>query len=647
MSLLASSIVDIWLSKIRLAKRHKKEQFQDMADVATRFYNGPHNFQFTPAILHNEKLGFTHANTMMDDGPPFQITVNKTFELVRLFLPYLYHRVPKRRVKPKIYQFKPMLQQMLQYQDAQMPQKEVSAQLLEWVIQNTANEMDLREDSRYAVSEALIKGAGVMWHELHPVGDTGLVLPASAAESIDMLQIDPDVNHYKNAKWSVREHIDPVWRVEKKFGMDEGSLKPNMTSMGDQSLASSFEEHNYYEKETEGNSCDLMVWYEVFSRMGLGDKLQGAPQSMKGVLSAFGDNVRIVVAPGVPYPLNLPVHLFTEANATAEIASRIKWPTENHQDPTDPWPWSWLKFHTVHNQLWPMSHLAPALGEQIFLNWAYSMLAGKIHTTSRDFIAYAQSAEEEVVDAIMNGQNLTGIPINDMFEGSINNVVDFLQHPKMNSDIFQVLQLIETNFEKRTGLNELMYAMRGSQMRSGTEAQMMRDSMTITPQDMAQEVDNWSNKVAKKEAILAQSHLTPNDVSYIFGEDVQEIQIGPTGMQQFGPLTQMWQQFLAGKEMKHVVADFAFSIEESSGQAQDASKEKEDINQALQYMAPMLTTVWEGTGDPSGLNALLTRWHQVMEFEEPAIIVPDMRQQIQQQQQVDQQEQLQDSGAKS
>jgi hypothetical protein len=59
--------------------------------------------------------------------------------------------------------------------------------------------------------------------------------------------------------------------------------------------------------------------------------------------------------------------------------------------PTTPGRSRPIYFHDVPNDPWPMSHLAPGMGELKFLNWAYSFIAGKIRIECRDFIAILKS----------------------------------------------------------------------------------------------------------------------------------------------------------------------------------------------------------------------------------------------------------------
>jgi hypothetical protein len=107
-----------------------------------------------------------------------------------------------------------------------------------------------------------------------------------------------------------------------------------------------------------------------------------------------------------------------------------------------------------------MAHAKAAMGELKFLHWAISFLMGKIRNTSRDFVAVLKEAGEEIKTQILEGRDLTLLEI-DATHKTIQEVVQFLQHPPMNQEIWKVIEAVERNFDKRTGLTELMYGNEG------------------------------------------------------------------------------------------------------------------------------------------------------------------------------------------
>jgi hypothetical protein len=159
-----------------------------------------------------------------------------------------------------------------------------------------------------------------------------------------------------------------------------------------------------------GLTNDLLVYWKIYSKMGIGGRLTGLPRRMRGPLEMFGDYTYMVVAKDVPFLLNLPPDVTEKAGSgdggvATEVLDRVAWPTPfwSHGG----WPVTCLDFHQVPNSPWPMAHLRAGLGELKFLNWAMSFIAGKIRNTCRDFIAVKKEAGEEIKTAILEGKDET------------------------------------------------------------------------------------------------------------------------------------------------------------------------------------------------------------------------------------------------
>src|SRR5262245_4606686 len=169
-----------WLAKIDLAMKQKRKEFQEDADEAMRFFDGPYDFLY--GIRQKGGAGGWFAGG--EEGmprPAFGMTCNKVAEMVQLFGPVLYHRNPVRQVNPRQ---EPMValdvfgnmadpNMMLQYQ---MVMQQVSqgravdrarASLLQYYLNYTPTALNLKDHSRWAIDEAIIKGMGALWTEVY------------------------------------------------------------------------------------------------------------------------------------------------------------------------------------------------------------------------------------------------------------------------------------------------------------------------------------------------------------------------------------------------------------------------------------------------------------------------------------------------
>ena len=133
---LTKPVVTAWLGMLKRSAETKRE-FNDHARQVNAFYSKPSGYMWKPEYM----------KTFMGEGiqpPKFQMTVNKPFEFVSIFLPMLWWDYPNRRVaKHKHIAIDPQemsggdpqkqqeLEQMLQQDAFQEAQTELSCKLTE------------------------------------------------------------------------------------------------------------------------------------------------------------------------------------------------------------------------------------------------------------------------------------------------------------------------------------------------------------------------------------------------------------------------------------------------------------------------------------------------------------------------------------
>jgi len=249
------------------------------------------------------------------------------------------------------------------------------------------------------------------------------------------------------------------------------------------------------------------------------------------------------------------------------------------------------------------------LGELKFLNWAFSFLAGRMRHTSRLFIAVNEAMDDEQRDAIENGGDLTVLPFKGLINKNISELVQFLQCPEINSDMWNVIAQVMALFDKRVGLTELMYGLSGKQFRSSAEAQLKNEQVNIRPDDMAELVEEWQSRIARKEGIMTRLFVGPESVADIYGEPYD-----PMGMQ-IGPMTQMWKQFvyrpinpMDPSSLPRIFREFDFRIEAGSVRKPNRDRDQANMDQAMQTVFPTVYQHGSLTGDFSVANTLLAEW---------------------------------------
>jgi hypothetical protein len=609
-----AGLVQLWIEKIKRAKDHKKEVFQRDADEAMRFYHPDKNrYDFVYSQSDSEiSRGDRWAGDAGD--PPIKMTLNKVAEIVAIYGPMLYQKNPTRTVEPRqptqidpsiipdpnLLQYLGLVEQQRTKNDA------VKCALIQTYLNWTPNQLRLRENSLRGIDEALIKGRGCLWvGTYHPPGvDTAMV--GSFYDTVDYLQIDPDAESVESAWWVAREICQPVWQVERRFGLKPGSIKGSAESVNRQSEIDSGRRH--YDRQ-RGISSDLVTYYEVYSKMGVGGRLSGADKDrttdlLPGDLNNFartldpivGDNVFLVIAKGTPYPLNLPPDIqelpITDTGGPEDgaviIKERLSWPIPLHDFGL--WPVSLLDFREVPRSAWPMSIVTPALGELRFLCWAYSFVAGKIKSTLRDIVAILKEMADQFKLTVLEGADLAVVEL-DTNNRNIHECVQILQFPPMNADIWRIITAVENNFDKRVGLNEAMYGGQGTQTRSATQAQQSQQQMNIRPQDMAERVESWMSEAARKEAIAARMLLAPKDVLPMMGLSCAAL----------------WGTFVSTRDIG-VIRELEYRIESGSTRKPNRDRDQQNADQSFQILGPILSQFASATGQLGPLNALISYW---------------------------------------
>lgn len=599
------AVVGAWLKKIELGLDVKKKRFQRDADLGMKFLAGPADWLYGRGRGQDARGYFDSDEGGDIPAPKFKMTVNKTAEMVQLFGPTLYHKNPNRTVTPRqvpvptpgliqIFGSDPSamvwLQQSLQTSAATRAVDAARADLIQQLLNFTPNALGLKEQSRFAVDEAIIKGAGLIWCEVWQT-PTGQRMVGNFFDSVDNLVIDPDATSLDGAKWIARRRVQPVWEAERRFQLPPGTLKANAESGNRMAEVNSDETGRANYLRQTGHTQDLVTYWDVFSKTGAGGRLSGVDPGYQQELDYYGDYAFLAVMTGCDYPLNVPDALWDldAEQARQQIGRRLQWHTPFWADGT--WPCSPLGFHNVPNDPWPLSHLAPGMGELMFLNWAYSLMTGKLRITFRDFIVFLEECGEDVKRAVLHGADLEAITIKGSQNKPIGDLVQFLSHPPFNTDIFNVLDRVAEQFDKRVGLNELLYGASSKQYRSAAEAEVKQAGSNIRPDDMANKVEDWMAEAARKEAIASRWHLS--------GQDVLPV-LGPFG-------ADLWNRLVVPTDPTTILYGLDYRVESGSVRKPNREKQAQNAKDALTTLMPIFQGfAQQGLVDP--FNALIEFW---------------------------------------
>jgi hypothetical protein len=608
-----------WLSLIKKAKEVKQKRFGQYADECYRFYNGDPTWMW-------DKLKIKQSGWLDDESqslPSFRIQVNKVSDAVDLFGPAMIHQYPTVMVtatKPPVMppeavginsqdpyameQYHAMVYQTQMQEASKSSCASVSQHYLNWV----QVEGKKKDAARRSIVDAIVKGAGICYTDIHTPRGSSISYPRSRHLSIDQLIKDPDAKRQEDVQWIAIEWIEPVNLVEAKFDLPPGSLKGNMQSLKSQSTVAG--ERDAKTNKRESITYDLVKYYEVFSKNGFGQHLKNSksiPDAVKQIIASWGDFTYGVFAPNTKFPLNLPTAmLMTQDNET--LASAAQWPIPFWRDDgtgTD-WPVSELYFKEDPNCVWPISIFKPVIGEIRFVNWCMSFLADKAANNAIDYIGVLKSAAEEIQEQVQSKTGPTRLlEVSSDNGGKISDYISFLQRPGSNvMELWNVVRQVMNEIDKRTGLTDLIYGQTGRQMRSATEADVLQENTTIRPDDMARKCEDWYSLMAMKEMQAAAWVLSPEDIAPA---------VGPIGASVFA-------QNMQTQDFDAIARDFSYRIAAGSARKPNKQQKLRTLNDFGQVFLPVAQQL-VGMGITDPLNAYLTSFAESMDLDPAPFLV--------------------------
>jgi len=597
-------ITDGWIRMFESAKE-SRSGFDAVARQCTEFFSGAIGFMWEKEYAKKYMGG--------NMSPRFKITMAKAFELVALYGPVLYWKNPQRTVRtrkginysPEMFggQQDPRSQQM--FQQAQMEQQMMAAsdsarcQLLESWLNYTPLEMPgggLASHSEMAITQALVTGRGVLWPEPYTMPGSERVLTGCFFDSQDNLFIDPDATCLQDAMWICRRRVEPYWVAERKFKLPPGTLKQYAT-MESVSTQTDVKNSTFGRNDrAQGKTNDMLIYMEFFSKMGVGARIRNVDTPLREAFDrVVGDYAYVAVSRDVPFPLNAPTKMILDGSDD-DVEKAFRWPVPYWMD--NRWPCAVLDFYRKWNEPYPIPPMAPGLGELAYLNVFMSHLAGRIWTSSRDFIVVLEAAKKYIEPALKNGEDLSILSLPSNFK-SIKDVVDFLQQPQVNKDAWEIIDRLTAQFEKRVGLNELLYGLNpgGTQSRTATDTEAKKDFLSVRPDYMAGKVEAWQQDAADLEKICTRWFVKPEHVESKFGK------IG----------AMLWGQHVSTSDPESIVRDMRAGVEAGSVRKPNKAREAQNMQTVLPILFPELSKHADATGDTNPINALIKHWGEAIE----------------------------------
>lgn len=630
-------LTKVWVERIESSIAAKK-RFRKIADQCREFYHGTAGFMWSDA--HNQEYFKGKL-----PKPKFQINLNKAFEYVSLVGPSLFWKYPHRKVvsqkteislRPEMFgdPQNPYVQQAFQAEVAKEQQQlilsEAANQRMATYLNWSQREFPgggLMQHARTAIIDALLTGAGCVWPGTYTRGDA--TYTKSEYDSIDNLFVDADCHDplWETAGYVIRRHVQPVWQVERMFGFKRGYLahKGNWKSS---------EQKSREKVDGVKQTFDMLEWWEVWSKVGTGPRSNNLSHEMLNHMDdMYGDNVYLCICKDLEHPLNMHQEaMFHES--PEEIGERLKWRCPNYGRVNEVWkdgrwPVEVLSFYSVPNSPWPLAPMSPGLGELIAMNVLTSAYVDITWENRKQIIAYLKSAEAAVKEAITSDESFVQVGLNDAMHKSISEAVQILNRPSGSNDILEALAMLDANFNRRVGLNELLYGESRTQVRVAADIRERSAMTSVRPNKMADDVAEWMSSFATVEMFLAAQHVEGRSLVHLIGE-YQAMQ------------WDMWRQSLP---VEQLMLESKSQVTASEIRRPDKERDTANIQSLQQWYLPLAQSYAQDTTNTNPLNAVLDLVGESIEMDTSGLQLegwqpPPPDEQQQQLQQITQQSEL-------
>lgn len=594
-----NTITGNWQRRIEAAREAKAAQFDDRVRPILR----------AMSITDETLISSTGDQVELFKPKSDTIRVNKLQEFVDLYLPFVLVRTPRRRVGVR----RPILEPELRmpgYDTAKSIINTSATQLLEWWLQYIAEEYELVSQARLAITEALIKGRGVLWHRIHtaydgitPLGDTYIrnvfFMPVAEYQAVDDIVIDPAATDLRDAGFIARRREMPIETAVEEYNVPEDLLRKASVSKRD---------------DIPDELC--RVW-EIYSRIGFGPVRESdvTEPEWQYAMEALGPEIFLVVAEGQQYPLNLHPEVVVSAD---DIVNRSRWPVRTYGDWTNPWPATFLDFYPVPGVPWPRPPLEAGVGYQEKIDELYSDVISQAIRATRNVTITQQGLDQNLLDVIRDDTRRNEVvPVN-FTDFDLSKLYHTLTFPGPRPELWQIIQLAESQFAKAVGLDEILYgAPTPTQIRSATEASLRYRQASNRAQMMADIVEDWMRRVAAKDGMLSRLYVPWQQIERMLNKDLWEHAVYVTGGNP-GPVGvhgKLWKEEIQTDNEVIAAKTYWYYIESGSGRRRDKAQQAEAVQMIAQTVLPVVLQAAMKTGDMKAFNRYIARLSAAMDID--------------------------------
>lgn len=402
--------------------------------------------------------------------------VNKASEFKQILGPYLYQNNPDATVTSE------------EHADPWARQRHV---VEEKYADYAARHGNLAKEMRRTVDHALTYGRAPLWCGFN--SRKGIVQHIS--DTVHNLVCDPDAKTVEEQNWQARKRIKPRWELAQRYPESKHIIdrlpvyaKPSKDK----------KQHN------SDPASELVCYHEVWMGVGVANY---APSL---------SNVEADLAPDLKAKKKYCI-------ADGHILHESEWEIPFFL--IDEWPGTYLDLLENPGCMYPTQPMEPGMGHLRCMNWLYTLFMAKYKLMSRTPFARltinGQSIPLEEMHKLISGEqiDILNVTVNGDLDGAdINKLFQRIDWGDPVPGFERAWQLAEREFEKSTGLAEILYSGQTStQLRTAAAANLIENNSKTRIDQMREVVSQFMSKVYRKTLFAARYLHTSDDIGKLFG----------------------------------------------------------------------------------------------------------------------------------
>jgi hypothetical protein len=351
----------------------------------------------------------------------------------------------------------------------------------------------LEEEARNWVNQGCMYGRGILWAGYDPRKK----IVTHVFDTVDNFGIDPDAKSLRDANFVWRKRQKPRWELMNMYPKMREQIKL---------LPKSTERQT--DEKINDPVIDLIEYYEYYFMVSLSHyatDLKMGEQNENGEVEVDDSPMK-----------------FCAVGQT--LLSSEPWEIPFWRDGM--WPCTFVDPRPRPGKIYPSAPMEPGLPHLKLLNWIYTMYTNRMRTAWRMYLIAAryngQGLDTNQFMKVLHGNDMDTI-ILDVSGDSTLKIGDFIQQFKLDlgiSDFETFIGIVSREFEKSTGLYEILYAGETQrQPRSATEVDLKKERSQSRIDDMKTRVASATTEVMRKTIFAARYLHTPGDIGGFFGQE--------------------------------------------------------------------------------------------------------------------------------